>query len=209
MEIFSRDSDYMGFERVLREACERGGIKLLAYCIMPSHWHMVIWPLANGDLSSFLSWLTMTHAQRWHASHHTAGSGHLYQGRFKSFPVETDEHFLTVCRYVERNPLRANLVSQAQNWRWCSLWHRVHCDQIGYGLLSEWPVPCPANWVSWVNEPQTGEELRAIRLSVNRGRPYGKEVWQKEMAKKLGLGATLRVRGRPKSIRYDTDRSGS
>ena len=71
-----------------------------------------------------VEWLTLTHTQRWHAHHHTTGTGHLYQGRFKSFPVQSDEHFLTVCRYVERNALRANLVKRAEDWLWNSLWHR-------------------------------------------------------------------------------------
>jgi putative transposase len=75
----------------------------------------------DGDLTSFVSWVTMTHAQRWHAYNGTVGSGHLYQGRFKAFPVEKDDHFLKVCRYVERNAMRANLVDRAEDWRWCSL----------------------------------------------------------------------------------------
>ncbi|GMQ80089.1 MAG: hypothetical protein BMS9Abin04_030 [Planctomycetia bacterium] len=70
---------------------------------------LVVWPRKDKDLSRFTGWLTLTHTQRWHAHRHSAGTGHVYQGRFKSFPVQSDEHFLTVCRYVERNALRANL----------------------------------------------------------------------------------------------------
>ena len=88
----------------------RHHMRLLAYCLMPNHFHVLLWPREDGDLSRFMSWLTMTHTQRWHAHHRTAGTGHLYQGRFKSFSVQSAEHFLTVCRYVERNALRANLV---------------------------------------------------------------------------------------------------
>ena len=96
-------------------------MRLLAYCLMPNHFHLLLWPREDGDLSRFMRWLTVTHTQRWHAHHRTAGTGHLYQGRFKSFPVQSDEHFLTVCRYVERNALRANLVERAEDWRWGSL----------------------------------------------------------------------------------------
>ncbi|HUG92188.1 MAG TPA: hypothetical protein VML55_15210, partial [Planctomycetaceae bacterium] len=85
---------------------------------MPNHWHLVVWPAGDGDLSEYMRWLTVTHTQRWHAAHHTSGTGALYQGRFKS------EHFLTVCRYVERNALRANLAGSAEAWRWGSLWQR-------------------------------------------------------------------------------------
>ena len=112
MTIFEKPEDYDAFERVLEEAVERTEMRLLAYCVMPNHWHLVVWPREDGELSRFTGWLTLTHTQRWHAHRHTTGSGHLYQGRFKSFPVQDDEHFLTVCRYVERNALRANLVER-------------------------------------------------------------------------------------------------
>jgi putative transposase len=198
MQLFAQDGDYRAFERVLMEAGERVEMRLLAYCVMPNHWHLVVWPRADGELSAFLRWLTMTHTQRWHASHHTVGSGHLYQGRFKSFPVQTDEHFLTVCRYVERNALRAQLVPRAGDWRWSSLWRRTHGGENAPALLSEWPVPRPWHWLEWVNEPQTQAEVDALRRCVRRGQPFGSETWVRSAAKRLGLESTLQPRGRPK-----------
>jgi len=103
MTIFENPHDYDAFERVLEEAVERTNMRLLAYCVMPNHWHLVAWPAEDGQLSRFTGWLTLTHTQRRHAHRHSTGSGHVYQGRFKSFPVQDDEHFLAVCRYVERN----------------------------------------------------------------------------------------------------------
>ena len=116
-------------------------MRILAYTIMPNHWHLVLWPEGDDDLSNFMHWLTLAHTQRWHKAHGSVGTGPIYQGRFKSFPVETDDHFWSVCRYVERNPLRANLVSLAQNWRWSSLWQwqNSQCDVS----VSAWPLPCP------------------------------------------------------------------
>jgi putative transposase len=105
--LFDKPGDYEAFERVLAEAQQEHPLPLLAYCVLPNHWHLVVAPEADGDLSRFVGWLTLTHTQRWHAHRHTAGNGHLYQGRFKSFAIQADEHLLTVCRYVERNPLRA------------------------------------------------------------------------------------------------------
>ena len=112
MRIFDKPDDYAAFEQVLEAAVERTKTRLLAYCVLPTHWHMVLWPREDGELSRFTGWLTLTHTQRWHAHRHSTGSGHLYQGRFKSFPVQDDAHFFTVCRYVERNALRANLVER-------------------------------------------------------------------------------------------------
>jgi hypothetical protein len=105
---------------------------------MPNHWHLLLWPRRDGELSEILRWITVTHTQRWHAHHHTAGTGPVYQGRFKSFPVQTDEHFLTVARYVERNALRAKLVTREKDWQWSSLWRRNQEDTTLTAWLSTW-----------------------------------------------------------------------
>lgn len=198
LPLFNTPTDYEAFERVLAEAHERIAMRTLAYCVMPNHWHLVLWPRKDGDLSRFMAWVTLTHTQRWHAYRHTAGSGHLFQGRFKSFPVQTDEHLLTVCRYVERNALRAGLVRRAEDWRWSSLWRRAFGERATQGWLSERPIPRPRQWVVWVNEPQTPQELETLRRCVSRGQPFGSESWGQRMVRRLGLESTLRPRGRPK-----------
>ena len=198
MRIFDKPEDYEAFERVLREAVDRTETRLLAYCVMPNHWHLVVWPQEDGELSRFTGWLTLTHTQRWHAHHQSTGSGHVYQGRFKSFPVQDDEHLLAVCRYVERNALRANLVERAEAWRWGSLYRWKHGDARQNSLLAAWPLARLPGWLNKVNAPQTEAELSALRRSVNRGRPFGELSWSDEMARRLGLESTLRPQGRPK-----------
>ncbi len=200
-KLFEKALDYAAFEKVLRQAQYWQPMRVLAYCAMPNHWHLVVWPQEDGDLSEFMRWLTVTHTQRWHAHHHTAGTGPLYQGRFKSFPVEADAHLWTVCRYVERNALRAGLVAQAETWRWSSLWHRVHAS--GEGLLSPGPLSWPKNWVEHVNRVQTEAELEALRRALQRGSPFGHSGWQERTAKELGLMSALRPRGRPAKRRRD------
>jgi putative transposase len=135
---------------------------------------------------------------RWHVAHGTVGRGHLYQGRFKSFPVEEDEHFLRLCRYVERNALTASVVDRAEEWRWGSLWARRQGDERLRAILSEWPIERPRNWLRLVNEPMTEKEAEAIRTCIARNRPYGSEEWQNHQARRLGLLHTLRREGRPK-----------
>jgi putative transposase len=198
LEIFSRDSDYAAFEQTLAEAIERGGTRLLAYCLMPTHFHLVLLPRADGELSQFMRWLTLTHTQRWHSHHQTTGTGHVYQGRFRSFPVQADDHFLTVCRYVERNPLRAGLVSKAQDWRWCSLGSRLARSGPVQPLLSPWPVERAKDWTARVNRPFAPTEEEAVRQSIVRGQPFGSEAWQARTAARLGLESTFRPRGRPR-----------
>src|SRR5690606_4621191 len=171
--IFDDADDYQAMLRVIGRTHERLPIRIISYCLMPNHWHLVLWPAADGQLSEFMRWLTVTHTQRWHAHHHTAGTGPVYQGRFKSFPVQADAHFLAVTRYVERNPLRANLVGRAQDWRWSSLGARRAGPEELRAVLSPWPVAEPKRWVQAVNRPQSGAELEAVRASVRRGRPLG------------------------------------
>ena len=194
--IFDKSADYAAFEKVLRQAWERLDMRLLAYVILPNHWHLVVWPQHDGALSTYAQWLMVTQVRRWHAHHHTQGTGPVYQGRFKSFPVQADDHFLTLCRYVERNALRANLVARAEQWRWSSLWHRCHATGVPW--LQEWPVPAPEGWVDNVNQAETAGELAALRGSVVRGAPYGDEQWQAQTAKALGLESALRRPGRPR-----------
>ena len=195
-ELFSKPEDYAAFERIMAAAMHRFPTRLLAYCLMPNHWHMVLWPRKDGEVTAFLRWLTLTHSQRLHAQRHTAGYGHIYQGRFKSFPIEQDQSLLNVLRYVERNALRANLVDQAQDWRWCSLWGKLNGDRES--LLSAWPLDRPENWVDWVNRAQTEAEVEAMRNCVNRGMPYGSEAWKTRITNALGLESSLHPRGRPK-----------
>src|SRR5712691_3295281 len=171
---------------------------LLSYVVMPNHWHLVVWPQHDGALGTYVQWLTVTHVRRWHAHHHTAGTGPIYQGRFKSFPIQEDDHFLTVCRYVERNPLRAALVQRAQAWRWSSLWHRQ--QQTGVPWLTTGPIELPADWPEYVNRAETPAELAALRRCVVRGAPFGDTVWQQRTAARLGLQSALRQRGRPKKV---------
>ncbi len=196
--IFAKKADYESFEAILEEAKEKAGMRILSYCVMPNHWHLVLYPRQDGDLAKFVNWLTLTHTQRWHAAHDTVGQGHVYQGRYKSFLCEEDAHFIQLVRYVERNPLRARLVARAEDWQWGSLWRRLHGTPAQKKLLDEWPVPMPKGYVQLVHEPQSSDEVDAMRASINRGSPYGSDGWRSNAIQKFNLEATLRPRGRPK-----------
>ena len=198
MKLFEKVGDYEAFEHVIEETVERTGIRLLSYCVMPNHWHFLVWPREDGELSEVMRWLTVTHTQRWHAHHHTAGTGPVYQGRFKSFPVQSDEHFLSVARYVERNPVRAGLVERAEDWRWSSLWRRRHDAAWASKTLSRWPVEQPVDWLRRVNVALTAGELESLRCSVQKGQPFGHARWTQRTAKRLGLESSLRPRGLPR-----------
>ena len=196
--IFDKDADYAAFEAIVEETLEKCPMRICGYCLMPNHWHFVMWPEGDDDLGVFMQRLSVTHVTRWQKHRHVVGEGHLYQSRFKSFPVESDDYFYQLMRYVERNALRANLCERAEEWRWGSLWRRVNGSVDQRKLLSDWPVARPRQWVEHVNCPQSEAELNAIRTSVVRGQPFGSPSWIQETAKVLGLESTLRPRGRPK-----------
>ena len=196
--IFHKPEDYDAFEQILAEGLQRYPCRLLAYQLMPNHWHLVLQPTEEGGMSNLLRWVSLTHTMRLHAHYQTGGQGHIYQGRFKSFPIQSDEHFLMVCRYVERNALRAGLVKRAEAWKWGSLNRWLDQTEREPPLLSPWPVARSPRWAERVNTPLTAAELQAVRTCVNRGAPFGTEKWVRRIAQQLNLQSTLRPRGRPR-----------
>lgn len=198
--IFKKEWDYLAFEKILLEGKEKYGMRILSFCIMPNHWHLILYPKTGDDLSQFMRWITLTHTQRYHTYYHTIGYGHLYQGRYKSFPVQDDNYFLQVCRYVERNPIRAGLAEKIADWRWSSAWIRKNGLPEQKKLLTEWPVQMPDNFEDWANTLSDDEEekLEKIRFAIKKNRPFGESGWVEDIAKVLGLESSLREKGRPK-----------
>jgi len=195
MGLFHKDGDFAAFEQVLAEGLARYPVDLYTYCLMGNHWHLVLEPKEAGAMGRLMGWVGVTHVRRHHEHYHTRGGGHLYQGRFKSFPIQQDDHFLRVCRYVEANALRAGLVSAAERWRWSGLYARAAGGKPI--KLSRWPVDRPARWKDMVNDALPAEELAVLRAKVNRGQPFGSANWVEQAAKRLGLTSTLNRVGRP------------
>lgn len=206
--IFETKADYLAFEKILAEVQERTAMGILAWCVMPNHWHLVLWPERDGELSNFVQLVSLTHVRRWHAYRGTTGMGHLYQGRFKSFLVQDDVHFLTVCRYVEANALRSGLVTRAEDWLWGSLRH-IRRPTDTAPRVSRWPLARPSDWTATVNEAIASSALHDLRRCAARGTPYGDEIWVQARAQQLGLQSTLRPRGRPKRERNKSGQKGS
>lgn len=192
--VFHKPQDYEAFAELIGRAVRRSPMRVLAFCVMPNHFHLVLWPLGDGDLGRWMQWLMTSHVRRYHR--HYGTSGHVWQGRFKAFPIQDDNHLLTVMRYVERNPVRANLSSRAQNWRWSSCFHRegVRSDHF----LSTGPIDLPPDWLLIVNQDESQANLEDVRRCVNKGRPFGDRGWVERIARRLHLDSTLRSQGRPR-----------
>jgi putative transposase len=190
---FHERSDYVEFLWLMAEASDHVELPIVGACLMPNHVHLVVQPRGDADLARWTHWLFTTHSRRYHKKHGT--SGRVWQGRYKAFAIQHDQHFLTVLRYVERNALRANLVSQAEDWTWGSLnWRGRAAPPL---RLAPSPVALPFDWTAIVNEPHTEEELAALRNSVNRQSPFGSAEWVSTTAIALGLEQSVAPRGRP------------
>lgn len=195
-DVFHKPGDFQAFVDLLGGAVEKAPTEIFGFCVMTNHFHLVVRPKLDGGLSRFMQWLLTSHVRRYHR--HYGGSGHVWQGRFKAFAIQQDEHLLTVLRYVERNPVRAGLVERAENWHWSSapMWSR----QDRPGWLTPGPVSRPPDWLDWVNRPATVAEEQSLRHHLARNRPFGNARWTKATAARLGLESTLKPRGRPKKV---------
>ena len=193
-EVFHKDHDYLRFTEMMAEAVDRLPMRILSWSLMPNHFHIVLRPHRDGDLSKWMQWLMTVHVRRYHRHYHS--SGHVWQGRYKAFPIQNGHHYLTVLRYVETNALRAKLVERAEQWRWSSLYALKKTDAFPFLSLS--PNQRPRNWRALLNNDQPEHEIEQIRLSINRQRPLGDPKWLTKIAKILQLEYTIRPRGRPK-----------
>jgi putative transposase len=138
-------------------------MRLLAYCLLPNHFHLALWPYADGDLSAYMAWLLTAHVRRYHQHYHS--SGHVWQGRFRAFPIQEDEHLLTVLRYIERNPVRADLLERARQWPWSSAANDVPDvpdDPRDHDTLRHDPVRRS-------DGPEHAAQLRPGALDLRRG----------------------------------------
>jgi len=208
--VFHEKSDYEAFLNLLANSFSRTPMRVLGFCLMPNHFHLVLWPRGDGDLGRWMQWLMTSHVRRHHKRH--GSSGHVWQGRFKSLPVqhrrptaaeraqgvvETANPLWTVLRYVERNPLRAGLVKRAEDWPFSSLRWATGLEPTPAWVDPSW-LERPAGWLAAVNAEEDEAELAAVRQSVTRGTPFGQDAWVKQVAKLLGLESSLHPRGRPR-----------
>jgi putative transposase len=198
VEVFHNVEDYQHFEALLLEGVELIGMPLLAYCIMPNHWHLVLHPKHDGEMSEFMRWVTTTHVRQRRVRTKSVGEGHLYQGAYKSFPVQEDNHLHDLIRYVEQNPLRAKLVEKAEDWQWSSLHRRLRNNTEDNKLLSPLPTELPTNYYASVNTLLQDDKLDTIRHSIGKGKPFGSLEWVDEMVKEYKMESTVRAPGRPK-----------
>ena len=202
-EVFGDDGDREAFLEALGRTRSRYPFRLLGYCLMSNHFHLLLQPDAGQSISRILQSLTVAHTWQYHKRHHS--SGHVWQGRFRSPVIQDDEHLLVVLRYIEADPLRAAMVADPGDYRWSSF------QQHGMGrhdpLLSPFPeweqlsrteAERRRRWRAKVRTPEREEELTAVRESLRSGRPLGESGWVDRLAERLRIDLEPRPRGRPR-----------
>jgi putative transposase len=213
-QLFHSPGEYDEFVRLVSKCAAIDEMRILAWCLMPNHWHFLLWPREDYDLIRFIQRLTIRHTQHSHIREDTIGRGVLYQGRYKSSAVQDDTHLLTVCRYIERNPVRASLVSHATDWRWSSARDRID-GRFGAGSrastkalldLEPMPIESPQDWRRSLGEPHEEDEISRLRSQLATGLPFGNQDWTATACESLKL--QTRRRGRPrKDARDDSTRA--
>ncbi len=181
--VFHDDRDYERFLDLMRRGCGRVPMDVLAFCLMPNHVHLVLRPRFDGGLGAWMQRVLTGHVRRHATRYGTVGR--IWQGRFKSFPIQGDRHLFTVMRYVERNPRRADLVGSASDWPWSSLGARRRARPPAWLVFP--PFDLGPDWARRVDEPLAAPELAAIRTCARRQRPYGEACWVRGTAERLGL----------------------
>jgi putative transposase len=183
LTLFEGCHEYARFLEILVKTMRRAPMRLLAYTVMPNHWHLVLWPDRDQDLALFMKLLTGIHAQEWRRLKGTTGRGAVYQGRYKAIAVQQDAHFLRLCRYVERNAVRAKLVASAQDWLWTSASMRTGGPERP--ALTPWPIRRPEDWLELLNTPEPPGALNRLRSAIRAGRHYGTPSWRFRTAQQL------------------------
>ena len=158
--------EFLALERLLARALKAVPIRLLSFCLMSNHWHLLLWPEADDDTRNFVRWLSMTHARNLRAWRGSSGGGAVYKGRYDASAVEAPAYFYTVVRYIERNPVRAGIVDRADEW----LWSSASPTYALHGIeLADWPLPRPADWNAFMNDVEPLEDLEFVREKISRG----------------------------------------
>jgi putative transposase len=192
--IFHKDKDFEAFLELMKKAKELFPVDVLAYCLMPNHYHFLVSPPLAENLSKWAHWFTSVHVAHYH--NHYKTSGHIWQGRFKTFLVQGDDHFISVLRYVEGNPVRASLVNSAHEWPWSS--HKFRIGLNTSSLVDQLPLPLPPDWGKFVNQTMKPDELNEMRKCIAHSLPFGNEEWKQKLSGQYGIKCYRKKAGRPK-----------
>jgi putative transposase len=190
-QTFFTTADYRLYRELMAEWCGRLGVEIWAYCLMPNHVHLIAVPesaealgRAIGEAHRRYTW-TVNRRQEWR--------GHLWQGRFSSFPMD-EGHLLAAARYVELNPVRAKLRPRPEAHPWSSA--RAHLEGRDDGLVKVAPLlDLVPKWAEFLAGGLAEEQAATLRKHERTGRPLGDKRFVAKLEKQLGRPLTKRKPG--------------
>ena len=194
--LFHKRSDFAAFIALMAETARRIPMRVLAYCIMKNHFHLLLWPHRGIELPEYMQVLMNLHIQRYLKHYPPASPGHIYQGRYRNVIVQNGHHVLTVARYIEANPLKAGIVERAEDYEWSSAW--PHSEGIDRPVLEPGAIERSAAWRTFVNEPMSAETIQGLEHSIRKGLPIGSPEWKNRVVAQFGLQYVTREPGRPR-----------
>ena len=196
-DVFFEDDDRTIYLDWLAHYCQKFDVDVLAYCLMTNHVHLVLTPNDVSGLHNVLKPLHMRYAQ--HINKAKGWRGHLWQGRFFSSALD-DAYTCSAIRYVERNPVEAGMLAQAETYPWSSA--ASHCGLEGRALLAEPPQALRtlsgSEWAKWLAVPETEENVSLLRRHAEKGLPCGDEGFLDGLEILAGRSLRYRAQGRPK-----------
>ncbi|MCF6353729.1 MAG: transposase [Candidatus Polarisedimenticolaceae bacterium] len=194
-DIFFKDNDREFYLEWLGEYCDKWQVKILAWCLMTNHIHLILEPTTEEGLQRVLKPLHMRYAQRINRARDW--KGHLWQGRFFSSPLD-EAYTWAAIRYVETNPVRAGMVERAEEYRWSSA--AAHCgltkSQILARVKMEDVIP-ESEWTDWLAESEEEHAVKLLRRNVEKGLPCGCEQFVASLEKMAKRALRFRPQGRP------------
>lgn len=192
--VFHDNYDYEKFLKLLIESKEKYAVKIYAYCLMPNHFHLVIYTKYADSLSQAMHWISSSYVRYYNKRYNI--SGHLWQGRYKSFIVQEDSYLLVLLKYVEANPKRARIVKDCIDYKYSSANNRIKNNENL--ITDEVPILLPDDWYTYINSDEKITDIESIRNCINRQAPLGDKNWKYMVSKKYNLESTINPRGRPK-----------
>ena len=194
LTLFDEPAEYEMFLQVLGEAETACPIRLLEYCVMPNHWHLLVWPERDDQLTRFMRWITGVHAQRWRQARGQPGKGAVYQGRYRWVAVQDGQHYDVARRYIQQNPVRAHLVDCPENWPWSSASNTVvHARPV----LAPGPLSLEAHQSGLCDAPLATDVAQQMRSSLRTGQPFGNPQWSLALEVRKWLMAVLEAHSKP------------
>jgi putative transposase len=202
--VFIADEDYLYYLDNLQECKEKLGSKVYAYCLMTNHVHLIVDP---GEDEKNIARI-MKHVagrQTRYVNRLEKRSGSLWEGRYKSSAISTDEYLLACCRYIELNPVRAGIVADPSEYRWSSYRSKVGVGDVMwqdfdpcYMALADDGQARGERYAEWVKGSIPNGEWSLIRQTLQRGQLTGSTRFVDEIEQKINRRVEFRGQGRPR-----------